>query len=129
MADEWKDKLTPEQYAVLREKRTEAPGTGALLHNHDSGEYMCAACGNLLFFSESKYDTNTPGLIGWPSFDEAANNDHLRLVEDHSDNMHRVAVTCVKCDSHLGHIFPDPESATGKHYCINSAALDFKERA
>ena len=129
MADEWKDKLTPEQYAVLREKRTEAPGTGALLHNHDSGEYMCAACGNLLFFSESKYDTHTPGLIGWPSFDEAANNDHLRLVEDHSDNMHRVAVTCVKCDSHLGHIFPDPESATGKHYCINSAALDFKERA
>jgi peptide-methionine (R)-S-oxide reductase len=126
--DEWRQKLTPEQYRVLREKGTETPGTGALLHNDKTGDYTCAACGTVLFKSDSKYESNVPGLEGWPSFSEVAASDTVELKDDNTLGMHRTEVICKTCGSHLGHIFDDASSPTGQHYCINSAALDFKEK-
>jgi peptide-methionine (R)-S-oxide reductase len=125
--DDWKDKLTPEQYHVLREKGTEVPGSGALLHNDETGEYTCAACGNVVFKSDTKYESTMPGLIGWPSFAETASNDAVVLQPDNSMGMSRTEVNCAKCGSHLGHLFDDPSSPNGKHYCINSVALDFRK--
>jgi peptide-methionine (R)-S-oxide reductase len=127
--DQWKEKLTPEQYHVLREKGTETPGTGALLHNAKTGEYHCAACGVLLFSSKDKYDTTTPGLVGWPSFSAVADSAAVELVDDNSLGMHRIEAICRNCGGHLGHVFPDDESPSGEHFCINSAALDFKDQA
>jgi peptide-methionine (R)-S-oxide reductase len=123
--EEWQKKLTPEQYKVLREKGTEAPYSGKLLNNKDTGEYTCAACGTVLFTSKDKYDSDEPGLAGWPSFAEAANNKLVSLVPDDSHGMHRTEVICNTCGSHLGHLFDDPSSPSGQHYCINSAALEF----
>lgn len=123
--DEIRAKLTPEQYHVLREKGTETPGTGDLLYNETKGEYHCPVCGVLLFTSDTKYESTMPGLIGWPSFSEAASNEALRLQPDDSLGMSRTEVLCANCGSHLGHLFDDPSSPNGKHYCINSAALDF----
>ena len=122
----WKEKLTPEQYHVLREKGTEYPGTGKLLRNNDTGEYRCAACGTLLFTSDSKYESSVPGLEGWPSFAEVAKSDAVELVDDNSLGMHRTEVICKTCGGHLGHLFDDSSSPTNKHYCINSCALNFK---
>lgn len=127
--DEWKQKLTPEQYHVLRQKGTEVPGTGELLYNNESGMYVCAACGQQLFSSDTKYDSTTPGLIGWPSFSEAANNEAIVLQDDNSLGMHRTEVICKNCGGHLGHLFEDHSSPNGQHYCINSAALDFKKQS
>jgi peptide-methionine (R)-S-oxide reductase len=127
--DELKQKLTPEQYHVLREKGTEVPGTGALLDNDEKGEYHCPVCGSLLFQSDTKYESTMPGLIGWPSFSAAASNDALELVPDDSLGMHRTEVLCAVCHSHLGHLFDDPSSPNGQHYCINSAALEFQKKA
>jgi methionine-R-sulfoxide reductase len=124
--NEWKQKLTPEQYRVLRQKGTEVPGSGELLHNDKTGEYSCAACGNVVFASDTKYESTMPGLIGWPSFSEAANNDAVELKPDDSLGMSRTEVICKKCGSHLGHLFDDPTSPNGQHYCINSVSLDFK---
>jgi len=123
--DEWKQKLTPEQFHVLREHGTEIPGTGALLYEKAKGEYHCPVCNALLFMSDAKYDSTTPGLIGWPSFSEAATNSALKLVDDTTMGMHRTEVLCANCGSHLGHLFEDPSSPNGQHYCINSAALTF----
>ena len=125
--DELRKRLTPEQYHVLREAGTETPGTGELLYNEDRGVYVCPVCGSELFKSDAKYDSTLPGLIGWPSFSEAANNKALRLISDDSLGMHRTEVRCAVCDSHLGHLFDDPSSPNGQHYCINSAALEFKQ--
>jgi peptide-methionine (R)-S-oxide reductase len=129
--DDWKQKLTPEQYHVLREKGTEVPGTGKLLHNNDSGEYTCAACGTVLFASDQKYDSTVPGLMGWPSFAEAVSQGEgsttVELRDDNSMFMHRTEAICRTCGGHLGHLFPDDSSPTGQHYCINSAALEFKK--
>lgn len=128
MADnEWKDKLTSEQYHVLREKGTEVPGTGKWLHNDETGDYTCAACGALLFKSDAKYESNIPGLEGWPSFADVAKSDAVELRDDNSLGMRRTEVICKNCGSHLGHLFPDDSSPTGQHYCINSVALDFKK--
>ena len=127
--EEWKQKLTPEQYHVLREKGTEVPGTGKLLHNDDTGMYTCAACGTELFKSDAKYESNLPGLIGWPSFSDAANNDAVILQDDNAFGMHRTEVICKTCGGHLGHLFEDPSSPNGQHYCINSASLDFKKQS
>lgn len=125
--DELRARLTPEQYRVLRQKDTEAPGSGQLLNNDAVGEYHCPVCDALLFTSNAKYDSTTPGLTGWPSFSEAANNSALKLVPDNSWGMQRTEVQCATCGSHLGHVFDAPDAPNGgKHYCINSCALDFK---
>lgn len=126
--DKWKDKLTAEQYKVLRQKQTETPGSGKYLHHNDEGRYVCVACGNVLFNSSSKYDSTEPGLIGWPSFSELASNKAVKLIPDDTLGMHRTEVVCAKCGGHLGHVFEAGDSPTGQHYCINSACLDFKPK-
>jgi peptide-methionine (R)-S-oxide reductase len=126
--EEWRQKLTPEQYQVLREKGTEAPFSGDLLENKATGEYKCAACGTVIFASDAKYDSSTPGLAGWPSFSQVAASDAVDLVDDNSWGMHRTEVVCKTCGGHLGHVFDDADSPSGKHFCINSCALDFKEK-
>ena len=120
--EEWKEKLTPEQYAVLREKGTEAAFTGKYVDMHDDGMYHCAACGAALFSSDTKFDSGT----GWPSFDADMGNVELR--EDASHGMTRTEVVCKTCGGHLGHLFDDGPTASGKRFCINSCALDFKEQ-
>jgi len=122
---EWKNELTPEQYHVLREKGTEAPGSGELLYNETDGIYHCAACDAELFSSDSKYESTMPGLIGWPSFSEASQNDGIVLSDDNSMFMKRTEATCANCGSHLGHLFPDDSSPNGQHFCINSLSLKF----
>lgn len=121
---QWKEQLTPEQYAVLREKGTEAPFSGALLHETRSGTYNCVACGNPLFSSDAKFDSGT----GWPSFDQAIPG-ATTLVEDTSHGMRRTEVVCAHCSSHLGHMFDDgPSDTTGKRYCMNSVCLTLEEK-
>jgi peptide-methionine (R)-S-oxide reductase len=123
--EEWKQKLTPEQYRVLRQKGTEAPGTGKYLEFDEDGMYNCAACGAPLFKSDTKYESTMPGLIGWPGFTEAVGDGAVELKDDNSMFMHRTEVVCGNCGSHLGHLFDDPSSPNGKHYCINCVSLDF----
>lgn len=121
---EWRQRLTAEQYKVLREGETETPFTGKLLHNSETGEYDCVACGARLFSSEHKFDSHS----GWPSFYNVADNKAVRLVEDNSHGMQRIEVKCANCGSHLGHVFHDaPDQPTGMRFCINSVALDFKK--
>jgi len=127
--EDWKKKLTAEQYAVLREKSTEAPFSGELLHNNDDGTYTCGACGQEIFSSSAKYDSTEPGLIGWPSFSEAASSEAIKLVDDNKLGIRRIEVLCSSCGGHLGHVFKASDSPTGTHYCINSAALTFKPKA
>src|SRR6266496_1322569 len=124
--DEWKQALTPEQYHIMREGGTEAPYSGHLLHNKDSGMYNCAACSAQLFASDTKYESDEPGLAGWPSFYDALPG-AVEFRDDNSLGMQRIEVVCANCGSHLGHIFPD-RTATGKHYCINSTCLVFKPK-
>ena len=120
---EWKAKLTPEQYAVLREKGTEAPFSGKLLHEERDGMYRCAACGAALFTSDTKFDSGS----GWPSFDRAVPG-AVNFTEDHSLGMSRVEATCANCGSHLGHVFNDGPTETGKRFCMNSVSLSFDEK-
>lgn len=122
MKDEWKSKLTPEQYHILVEKGTEAPFTGELLNNKKDGMYACAACGTELFSSDTKYESGS----GWPSFWSAVDDSKVKLVPDDSHGMHRTEVQCANCGGHLGHLFEDGPNPTGQRYCINSCALDFK---
>jgi peptide-methionine (R)-S-oxide reductase len=118
---EWRARLTPEQYHILREKGTERAFTGKLYNNHDDGLYHCAACNAPLFKSETKYDSGS----GWPSFFEPISPTAVQLHEDTTHGMRRVEVTCATCGSHLGHVFPDGPNPTGERYCINSASLGF----
>lgn len=123
--EEWKKNLTPKQYKILREKGTEAPFTGEFLNTTDNGMYHCAACGNPLFDSSTKFKSGT----GWPSFYDVVSRGNIQLEEDNSFGMKRTEVKCSNCGSHLGHVFPDGSSKeTGVEYCINSSALNFKKR-
>lgn len=128
MADQQNQNLSDEQKEVLFNKGTEAPGTGKFLDHNETGMYTCANCGAELFSSSSKYESTTPGLIGWPSFSEAAANGAVELRDDNSLGMHRQEVVCKNCDVHLGHLFAADDSPNGQHYCINSVCLDFKQR-
>jgi peptide-methionine (R)-S-oxide reductase len=120
---EWRAKLTPEQYKVLREKGTEAPGTGKYVHTDAQGMFACAACGNELFSSDTKFESGT----GWPSFDRAIPGSVL-MKDDTSHGMRRTEVTCARCGGHLGHLFNDGPATTGQRFCINSCALDMKKK-
>lgn len=120
--EEIKKKFTTEQYHVLREKGTESPGSGKYLHEKKAGTYACVACGNMLFPSDTKFDSGT----GWPSFDQAISG-AVKEIEDNSHGMRRTEVVCSNCGSHLGHVFDDGPTNTKKRYCMNSVCLDLKE--
>jgi peptide-methionine (R)-S-oxide reductase len=121
--EEWKSILSPDQFFILRQKGTEQPHSGKLLKNKKTGEYTCAACGLSLFKSGTKFDSGT----GWPSFADAIEG-HIEFKEDRKWFMKRVEVVCARCGGHLGHVFNDGPAPTGKRYCVNSAALGFKEK-
>jgi peptide-methionine (R)-S-oxide reductase len=120
---EWKKNLTEVQYHVLRERGTEYPFTGKYWQHREDGTYVCAACGQELFRSETKFDAGSR----WPSFWDAADKDKIELRDDHSHGMDRIEVLCRRCGGHLGHLFDDGPEPTGQSYCINSASLDFKK--
>lgn len=118
--EEWRQRLTPEQYRILREGGTELPFTSAVVSEHTKGMYLCTACGNELFSSSDKFDSGS----GWPSFTEPANSENIQLASDGSHGIERTEVRCSRCGSHLGHVFDDgPRDKGGKRYCINSICL------
>jgi peptide-methionine (R)-S-oxide reductase len=121
--DGWKKKLSPEQYRVLREKGTEAPFSGEYVDDHKEGMYKCVACGNVLFSSDTKFDSGT----GWPSFDTALPG-AVEYIKDETYDMDRTEVVCARCKSHLGHVFSDGPTKTGKRYCMNSVCLKLEEK-
>jgi len=121
--EEFKKKLTPEEYRVLREKGTEAPFSGNFVHTKDKGVYTCKACGAELFSSDTKFDSGT----GWPSFSDVMNNKNIKTETDNSLGMNRTEVICANCGSHLGHVFLDGPGPSGERYCINSVCLDLRK--
>ena len=122
--DEWKKELTPEQYQVCRMKGTEPAFTGEYYKTKDPGTYKCAACGNELFESDTKYESGT----GWPSFYKPIDEQHVETEHDDSYGMRRTEVMCSKCGAHLGHLFPDGPRPTGLRYCINSVSLKLEPK-
>jgi len=119
---EWRKRLTPEQYHVLREAGTEPAFTGRYWNVHEDGGYRCAGCGELLFKSDTKYDSGS----GWPSFTRPIDEEAVIEHRDVTHGMVRTEVRCAKCDGHLGHVLPDGPGPEGTRYCMNSASLDFK---
>jgi methionine-R-sulfoxide reductase len=122
--EEWKKTLTPEQYYVLREKGTDYPFKGKYYLHKENGMYLCAGCGAELFSSDMKFDSD----CGWPSFDREIEGGKIKQITDKSHGMIRIEIVCAKCDSHLGHIFDDGPTLTGKRYCVNSTSIDFKKK-
>lgn len=122
--EDWRKKLTKEQFEVLREKSTERPFTGKYWDNKEKGKYYCAGCGAPLFDSETKFDSG----CGWPSFYAPVDESKIEIETDKSFGMHRTEVLCKNCGGHLGHVFNDGPKPTGQRYCINSISLDFKKR-
>lgn len=120
---QWKAKLTPEQYYVLREKGTDRPFTGKYYLHNEKGVYTCAGCGQHLFTSDMKFDSD----CGWPSFDKEIAGGRIKQIEDKSFGMTRIEIICAKCGSHLGHLFDDGPTVTGMRYCINSTSIDFSK--
>lgn len=121
---EWKKILTPQQYQVLREKGTDRAFTGKYYLHKEKGVYSCAACGYELFTSDMKFESE----CGWPSFDEEMAGDRIKKVVDTSHGMIRTEIVCARCDSHLGHLFDDGPTLTGKRYCVNSTSIDFAKQ-
>ncbi|MCG9596990.1 peptide-methionine (R)-S-oxide reductase MsrB [Vibrio sp. Isolate25] len=117
----WREQLSDEEYRVCRLQGTEAPFSGKLLHNKETGVYACTCCQSPLFQSENKYDSG----CGWPSFDAPINDQAIRYLKDLSHGMVRTEIRCAVCDSHLGHVFPDGPKTTGERFCVNSVSLIF----
>lgn len=125
LSDEaWRERLTPEQYRILRQGGTEMAFTGALYHHHHDGQYQCAGCDAPLFASSQKYDSGS----GWPSFFDAINPEAIETLTDRSHGMVRVEIRCARCGGHLGHVFEDGPNPTGLRYCVNSASLAFQPK-
>lgn len=122
--DEWRERLTPEQFAIARQCGTEPAFTGRYWDHHEDGTYRCVCCGAELFDADTKFDSGT----GWPSFWAPLDDARVRLLDDFEYGMKRTEVRCAKCDAHLGHVFPDGPNPTGLRYCMNSASLDHQPR-
>jgi len=120
----WRERLTDDEFYVCRQRGTEAPFSGKLLHNRDTGVYACTCCSSPLFVSNNKYDSG----CGWPSFDAPINDTAIRYLEDVTHGMIRSEIRCAVCDSHLGHVVPDGPQTTGERFCVNSVSLIFNKK-